>query len=217
MSVNATSAVNLLEAIRQEAPRARVVWVSTCEVYGRPEQLPVDEHAALAPRNPYAVSKAAADMLAGVYADAHGLQIIRPAFQPTPVQVNCPVRPLLARSPGGGGSGGGSVTGADRDRNPDTRRDFTDVRDVVRAYTLLAARADPRGVQRLLRPLGFGSRVQVELLGELLAPIEVEPRRRSRARARARGNGPAWLARARLTRQPDGSPSYRCASDGGRD
>ena len=44
--------------------------------------------------------------------------------------------------------------------NPDTRRDFTDVRDVVRAYRLLAERAEPGRLQRLLRPHGVGQRAR---------------------------------------------------------
>src|SRR5947209_2990664 len=77
MNDNVGSAANLLEALRHEAPQARVVWVSSCEVYGRPERLPVTESAAVNPANPYAVSKATGDFLAGVYADAHRLPIVR--------------------------------------------------------------------------------------------------------------------------------------------
>ena len=46
---NVASAVNVLEAIRHGSPGARVVWVSSCEVYGAPGALPVDEASALAP------------------------------------------------------------------------------------------------------------------------------------------------------------------------
>ena len=51
--------------------------VSSGEVYGPPERLPVDETAPLRPQNPYAVSKAACDLLGGQYADAHGLRVVR--------------------------------------------------------------------------------------------------------------------------------------------
>ena len=50
--------LNLLEAVRHEAPEAVVVLVGTGQVYGEPADLPVDESAPLAPENPYAVSKA---------------------------------------------------------------------------------------------------------------------------------------------------------------
>jgi GDP-4-dehydro-6-deoxy-D-mannose reductase len=55
-----------------------VVAVASGELYGAPEALPVAEAAPLRPQNPYAVSKASADLLAGFYADAHGLRVIRP-------------------------------------------------------------------------------------------------------------------------------------------
>ena len=77
LAENTASAVNVLEALRAEAAGARTVWVSTCEVYGVPEALPLAETAPIRPANPYAVSKAAGEMLAAVYADAHGLDIVR--------------------------------------------------------------------------------------------------------------------------------------------
>jgi GDP-4-dehydro-6-deoxy-D-mannose reductase len=57
--------------------------------------------------------------------------------------------------------------------NPDTRRDFTDVRDVVRAYRLLADHADP-GVYNVSSGRSLAAAEQVGLVGELLAPIAVE-------------------------------------------
>ena len=127
------------------AREARVVWASSCEVYGVPEQLPVDEDAALAPANPYAVSKAAGDMLAAVYVKRHGLPICpRARRSTTPVPASCrssssPRSPSRPRRRGSRQPPRVEiVTG-----NPDARRDFTDVRDVVRAYRLLAARCPP--------------------------------------------------------------------------
>ena len=141
---NVAMTLNVLEAVRTATPRAVVVAVSSGEVYGRPEGLPVAEDAALRPANPYAVSKAAADLLAGFYADAHGLCVVRPrAFnhagpgQDASYAVAAFARQVVE----------GAVAGARRVRvvtgNPDTRRDYTDVRDVVRAYRGLAARGEP--------------------------------------------------------------------------
>ena len=75
---NTAMTLNLLEAVRTEAPEAAVVVVGSSELYGAPEAMPIDESAPLRPQNPYAVSKASADLLAGFYADAHGLRIVRP-------------------------------------------------------------------------------------------------------------------------------------------
>jgi GDP-4-dehydro-6-deoxy-D-mannose reductase len=134
--------LNVLEAVRAEAPSATVVAVASGEVYGPPERLPVDESAPLRPQNPYAVSKAAADLLAGFYADAHGLRVIRArAFNHAgPGQATTYAIASFARQVAAALDAGQDpvriVTG-----NPDTRRDYTDVRDVARAYRLLAERA----------------------------------------------------------------------------
>jgi GDP-4-dehydro-6-deoxy-D-mannose reductase len=170
---NGVSAVALLEAVRHEAPSARLLWVSSCEVYGGAAELPIGEQAPPAPANPYAVSKAAGEMLARVYADAYGLHLIvaRPFNHAGPGQRDIFLLSSLARQGAQGKLEGASrlviVTG-----NPETRRDFTDVRDVVRAYRLLAAGA-PAGTYNVSTGRSISAREQVELLGELLAPIEV--------------------------------------------
>lgn len=171
---NTETAVNMLEAIRHEAPDARVVWVSTCEVYGTPERLPIDESAGLAPANPYAVSKTGADLMAGVYADAHGLHIMRarPFNHAGPRQRSIFILSSLARQLAEARLEGVSalriLTG-----NPDTRRDFTDVRDVVRAYRLLAERGEP-GVYNVCSGRSVSAAEHVALLAELAAPLTVE-------------------------------------------
>jgi GDP-4-dehydro-6-deoxy-D-mannose reductase len=58
--------------------------------------------------------------------------------------------------------------------NPDTRRDFTDVRDVVRAYRLLAELDDRGGVYNICSGRSVSAADQVALLAEIIAPIEVE-------------------------------------------
>jgi GDP-4-dehydro-6-deoxy-D-mannose reductase len=140
---NLAMTLHVLDAVRSEAPDAMVVAVSSGEVYGPPERLPVDERAPLRPQNPYAVSKAQADLLAGFYVDAHGLRVVRPrAFNHAgPGQKPLYALASFARQVAAGLEAGDDpvrvVTG-----NPDTRRDFTDVRDVVRAYRLLAVRGE---------------------------------------------------------------------------
>ena len=135
---------NLLEAVRAEAPDAVVVVASSGEVYGPPATLPVDESAPLRPQNPYAVSKAACDLLAGFHADAHGARVVRArAFNHAgPGQ-----EPAYAIASFTRQAAEGLERGDDPIRvttgNPRTRRDYTDVRDVVRAYRDLAARGEP--------------------------------------------------------------------------
>ena len=136
IDANLASTFNVLEALRRHAPGARVVVAGSSEIYG-PARHVVTEADPPRPQSPYAVSKAAADALAGFFADAHGLHVIRArAFNHAgPGQSDRYVVGALARQVAAGGE---VVTG---DLRP--RRDFTDVRDVVRAYVLLAERAEP--------------------------------------------------------------------------
>ena len=131
--------VNLLEAMRHEAPEAALVLVSSGEVYGPPERLPVDETAPLRPQNPYAVSKAACDLLGGQYADAYGLRVVRMrAFNHAgPGQSDDYVVGTLTRQVAEAEAAGAAEVVL-RTGNPDPARDFTDVRDVVRAYVAAA-------------------------------------------------------------------------------
>jgi GDP-4-dehydro-6-deoxy-D-mannose reductase len=170
---NAAMTLHLLEAVRDEAPEAAVVVVGSSELYGPPATLPVDESAPLRPQNPYAVSKASADLLAGFFADAHGLRIVRArAFNHAgPGQRPVYAIASFARQVAAGLEAGENpvrvVTG-----NPDARRDYTDVRDVVRAYRALAERAEPgvynvcsgrpASAAELVAALGRASGVAVE-------------------------------------------------------
>lgn len=134
---NLAMSLNVLEAVRHEAPDAAVLAAGSGEVYGPPASLPVTEDAPLRPQNPYAVSKAACDLLAGQYADAHGLRIVRTrAFNHAgPCQTEDYVVGTIARQVAEAELAGRP---ADlRTGNPDSKRDFTDVRDVVRAYASL--------------------------------------------------------------------------------
>jgi GDP-4-dehydro-6-deoxy-D-mannose reductase len=141
---NQAMTVNLLEAVREAAPGAVVVYASSGEIYGPPAALPVDETAPLRPQNPYAVSKAGGDLLAGFYADAHGLRVVRArAFNHAgPGQAPIYAIASFARQVAAGLEAGDDpvrvVTG-----NPNARRDYTDVRDVARAYRALAAAGEP--------------------------------------------------------------------------
>ena len=140
---NFTASLNLLEAVRSHAPQARVLIACSGEEYGPPEGVPVDETAPLRPQNPYAVSKAAADLLAGFYADARGLDVVRTrAFNHCgPGQGDAYVVAAFARQIAAAeAEGRPSVTLETGDLRP--RRDFTDVRDVVRAYWLALERAN---------------------------------------------------------------------------
>jgi GDP-4-dehydro-6-deoxy-D-mannose reductase len=142
LEANVGGAVGLLEAVHRHAPAARVVWVSSSEVYGTIGEGPIAEAVECRPESPYAVSKLAAEQLAAVYARAHGLRVViaRPFSHSGPGQ-----RPIFLLS----NITWQAVTARRRRErtlrlvtgNGAVRRDVTDVRDVVRAYRLLAAGA----------------------------------------------------------------------------
>jgi GDP-4-dehydro-6-deoxy-D-mannose reductase len=141
---NTNSTMNLIEAVR---PRdgCRLLIAGSGEEYGEPVRLPVVEDHPLRPQNPYAVSKAAIDIAAGFCADSYDMPLVRTrAFNHAgPGQSDTYVVSSFARqiAEGEASNGGGGVlevvTG-----NTEIRRDFTDVRDVVRAYWM-ALDAEP--------------------------------------------------------------------------
>lgn len=70
---NAGSTANLLDAVRNERPSARLLIASSCEIFGRPESGPQTERTPIAPASPYGVSKAAAYWLTVNYRESHGV------------------------------------------------------------------------------------------------------------------------------------------------
>jgi GDP-4-dehydro-6-deoxy-D-mannose reductase len=142
---NVVSTLNVLEAVRRHTPTTRVLIACSGQEYGPPRALPITEDHPLRPQNPYAASKTSADLLAGFYSDAHDLDVLRMrAFNHAgPGQTN---RYLVSRVAhriveAETSSENGRVEIAAG--HPDVRRDFTDVRDVVRAYRMALDVADP--------------------------------------------------------------------------
>lgn len=141
LEVNALGTLRLLEAVRRlELHTTRVVVASSGEVYGgaSDERSPLTEGAPLRPLSPYATSKAAQDLVAAQYAVAHSMAVIRlRLFNHTgPGQPPEYVASSFARQ----------IARIERGQqepvievgNLDARRDFVDVRDIVRAYWLAA-------------------------------------------------------------------------------
>lgn len=174
--VNVMGSLALLEAARTAAPGARVVFVSSCEVYGESFSAgPVTEESPVRPTTPYAASKACADWIAGHLAPSYGLDVrrVRPFNHTGPRQRPSFVAASFARQIAGIEAGRGEPRL--RVGNLEARRDFSDVRDMVRAYKLIATKDEPGGLYNAcsgkVRSIG-------ELLEGLLArstvPIEVE-------------------------------------------
>ncbi|HEY8292481.1 MAG TPA: GDP-mannose 4,6-dehydratase [Thermomicrobiales bacterium] len=159
---NILGTLHLLDACRMHAPHARLLIISSSEVYGLtpPEAQPLHEERPLRPVNPYAVSKAAQEMLALQYAHSYGLDVVvtRPFNHIGPGQTDRFVVSAFARH----------VVEVERGErqavlvgNLEAARDFTDVRDVVRAYPLLLEKGERGGIYNI----GRGTAV---IIGDLL-------------------------------------------------
>jgi GDP-4-dehydro-6-deoxy-D-mannose reductase len=162
---NIIGTLHLLDACRAHAPDARLLIVSSNEVYGPtpPEAQPLREDRPLHPVNPYAVSKAAQEMLALQYAHSYGLDVIvaRPFNHIGPGQTDRFVVGAFARQIVEVERGERRVVSVG---NLDAERDFTDVRDVVRAYVLLLDRGARGGIYNI----GSGRAVAIATVLETL-------------------------------------------------
>jgi len=168
LDVNAGGTLNVLEACRRHAPAARVVVVSSSEVYGKVPsgEMPISELRAPAPANLYALSKLCTEEAARCYGRAYAVPavIVRPFNHIGPRQSPAFVTSTFARQI--------AEIEAGRKKpvidvgNLDAERDFTDVRDMVRAYALAAEKCAPGETYNICT--GRPRRI-AEVLGMLLA------------------------------------------------
>jgi GDP-4-dehydro-6-deoxy-D-mannose reductase len=171
--VNTLGTVNVLEAVRQRAPAARVLVVSTGEVYGRAERVPTPEAARLAPVSPYAASKAAAEIAAEQARRAGMDAVVARAFQHEGPgrDERFAVGSWCAQITRAEDAGGGTVRVGDLT----ARRDITDVRDVVRAYLALLDRGVPADTYNVASGRAVEMQQVLDLLvGLATVPIEIE-------------------------------------------
>jgi GDP-4-dehydro-6-deoxy-D-mannose reductase len=147
LRVNVLGTAEILAAARSIEGNPRILVISSAEVYGivTPAQLPLGEDTPTEPASPYAASKLAAEAVALQAWRGFGqpVLIVRPFNHIGPGQSPNFFVPALAKR----------IVEARRsgDRtlpvgNLTTRRDFTDVRDVVTAYRLLVERGAPGAI-----------------------------------------------------------------------
>ncbi len=140
IQTNIAGSMSILEAARKMQERenleVQVLIVSSSEVYGKvaPELLPIKEELPLNPGNPYAASKASIDLISQAYRKTYGLRVTvaRPFNHVGPRQAPSFVCSEFARK--FAEFAAGTTPPVLRPGNLGARRDFTDVRDVVRAY-----------------------------------------------------------------------------------
>ncbi len=188
LEVNVIGTGALLAAARECGSDPRVLVTSSAEVYGAvtdPACLPLTEASPTAPLTPYAASKLAAESLVTQARLGHGQRVItvRPFNHIGPGQSpNFAVAALAKRIVDAERRGTGAIPVG----NLSARRDFTDVRDVVRAYRLLIETDDPAEVYNVctgrdvsIREIAegllrlAGTALELETDPSLMRPVEV--------------------------------------------
>jgi GDP-4-dehydro-6-deoxy-D-mannose reductase len=174
---NVFGTLHLIEALKAAGFRGRMLFAGSADVYGHvPEsEQPIREDRPLRPLNPYAVSKVAAEALCYQTSQKAGFEIIlaRPfnhiGTRQSPKFVVSDFARRIAKIAQGKAEPVLEVG------DVDITRDFTDVRDVIRAYQLLLAKglaAEPynicSGIERAVRSV-------IEMLCEI-AKVKVELR-----------------------------------------
>jgi GDP-4-dehydro-6-deoxy-D-mannose reductase len=182
MEPNIRSQVNVLAVAADLGLEARLLVVGSNEEYGsiRPDDLPIDEDTPLRPNSPYGVSKVAQDFLGLQYHLSHGLHTVRvrpfnhigprqrdqfvvPSFARQIAEIEAGLRPPVMRV-----------------GNLSARRDFTDVRDTVRAYWLLLQHGQPGQVYNVGSGRAYSAHEILDALLSLTSTrieVQVDPAR----------------------------------------
>ncbi len=181
MELNIVAAVNLLEGIRAASPDAGILIVGSSDQYGQLGAAGenVTEGMEMKPQSPYAISKRAQEELAGLYVRSYGMKI------------------CMTRSFNHGGAGqrtgfmipdfSSGIVRIERGQqqellvgNLSARRDFTHVKDMVRAYRLIAEKGRAGEVYNVGSGTTWSAR---EVLDRLIAmaacpvPVRQDPSR----------------------------------------
>lgn len=168
VEVNVNGTLNLLDAVRESGQSPRILLIGSGEEYGpvRPEEIPVKETTMPRPGNLYAVTKNTQNQIGRLYARAYGMDIVStrsfnhigPKQSPTFVVADFCKQVAEIEA--------GKKPPVLYVGNLSAERDFTDVRDVVRAYALLAT----HGVSGETYNVGQGKALSIEaLLAAILA------------------------------------------------
>lgn len=140
VEINICGTLHVLDAVRKVVPEAKVMLIGSGEEYGhlRPEDIPVHEEVLPRPGNPYAVTKNTQNQFGRLYAKAYGLHIIstRSFNHIGPNQLPGFVVPDFCKQVAE--IEAGTREAVIKVGNLSAKRDFTDVRDIVHAYGLLA-------------------------------------------------------------------------------
>ena len=175
IDINIKGTVHVLDAVALLDYRPRVLLIGSGEEYGfiRPDELPISEENPLRPGNIYAATKAAQNMIGKIYAQAYGMDIVMVrAFN----HIGTDQDPIFVVA-----DFCKQVAMIEANQHPavmkvgnlQAKRDFTDVRDVVKAYLLLMQ----EGVSGEIYNVGSGHAISIEELLHMilsLSKVEIE-------------------------------------------
>jgi len=166
LTTNVIGQLNIFEAMREIGSEAPIQIAGSSEEYGlvHPDEVPITEDNALRPLSPYAVSKIAQDTLGYQYFRSWGLQVVRTrAFNHTgPRRGDVFVTSNFAKQIAEIEAGIREPVIHVGDLTPE--RDFTDVRDIVRAYWLSLERCTPGEVYNVASGKAYRIREVLDLL-----------------------------------------------------
>lgn len=180
IDINIKGAVNVLDAVRELYYKPRILLIGSGEEYGyiEADEVPIREENRIRPGNIYAATKACQNMIGNIYSKAYDMKVlmVRAFNHIGPEQSSIFVVSDFCRQ----------VAEIELGRrepvmyvgNLSAKRDFTDVRDVVRAYSLLIERGQPGETYNV----GSGQAFEIkEILEKITAlsqrqiKIEIDP------------------------------------------
>ncbi len=173
VDVNVKGGVNVLDAVRDTCPKARILLIGSGEEYGhvKNEEMPIVEENAVRPGNIYAATKVCQNLLGAIYAEAYQMDVmmVRAFNHIGPNQIPQFVVADFCKQVAD--IEAGRQEPVMKVGNLSARRDFTDVRDVVRAYGMIIE----KGVAGETYNVGSGHAIAIqEILDKILANSSVD-------------------------------------------
>lgn len=151
-ATNMIGTVNLLDSVKEFNKKVRFIFISTCEVYGGGENL--SENANIILKNPYAVSKYAAELVCNDYfIDGVDCVILRPFTHTGPGQSKDFVLPTIALQ----------IAEIEKNKRPPlielgntkVKREFMNVKDIIRAYALAIEECESGNIYNISSNTGY--------------------------------------------------------------
>ncbi len=170
---NVLGTISLYETLRKYPPQKGTLVAASASAYGVPPQLPITEDLPLNPTNPYGVSKASQEMLSLQYALNYDLRIVRARLFGTtgPGKTGDALNDFAVQVAEVERTG---RPGQLRVGNLESRRDISDIRDVVRALWILFERGTPAEPVNVGAGRDFSIRwIAERLKGLARVPIEI--------------------------------------------